>query len=94
MPVADVCESMAREVKLREVESVLAELDYPTDRETAAEAFDDVTLVLAEGEENLGEVVAGSSDDRFESADDLAMEVRNLLPRHAVGEPYQSEGEG
>jgi hypothetical protein len=43
---------------------------------------------------NLGESIGESSEDAFESVDDLANEVRSGLPRHAVGEPYQSEGEG
>lgn len=85
---------MARDVKLDELEPVLQELDYPAAREATAERFEDVTLVLADGEENLGALVAGSGDDTFESVDDLEEEVLNLLPRHAVGEPYQSEGEG
>lgn len=85
---------MTRDVKLDELETVLSEIDYPTSREAAAERFDDVRLVLAEGEETLGAVIAGSGDDTFESVDDLEEEVLNLLPRHAVGEPYQSEGEG
>lgn len=85
---------MTREVKLSRLEAVLDDLDYPCSRETAAEECGDVTLLLADGTENLGELVAGSSDETFDSADDLATEVMNLLPRHAVGEPYQSEGEG
>jgi hypothetical protein len=53
-----------------------------------------VTLLLADGTENLGDLIAGSDGETFESPDDLNNEVMNLLPRHAVGEPYQSEGEG
>jgi hypothetical protein len=43
---------------------------------------------------NLGSTISESSADVFESTDDLASEVMSRLPRHAVGEPYQSEGEG
>lgn len=85
---------MAREVKLNHLDSVLADLDYPIARREVAETCDDVTLVLAKGTANLGVLVAGSSDEEFDSADDLANEVLNLLPRDAVGEPFQSEGEG
>ena len=85
---------MGREVKLNRLESVLGELKYPVEPAAAADACDDVTLVLAEGEVNLGETIAGSSAGAFESVDDLANDVRSQLPRHAVGEPYQSEGEG
>lgn len=85
---------MTRDVKLDELDAILAELDYPVARESAVERFDDVTLALADGEENLGSLVARSGDDSFDSVDDLQEEVLNLLPREAVGEPHQSEGEG
>ena len=85
---------MGRDVKLNELEAVLDDLDYPLSREDAARECDDVTLVLADGEESLGDLVAGSGDETFESRDDLETEVMNLLPQHAVGEPYQSEGDG
>ena len=85
---------MPRQVKLSRLDSVLSEFEYPCDRETVLEEGGDVTLVLAEGTENLGEVVDGSSVVTFDSIDELHSEVLNLLPRHAVGEPYQSEGEG
>lgn len=85
---------MPREVKLNQLESVLGDLDYPVDPVTAATRLDDVTLQLADGEANLGETIEQSSQKSFESVDDLSSEVMNLLPRSAVGEPYQSEGEG
>lgn len=85
---------MPRQVKLNRLEPVLEELVYPVDRSRAAEAFDDVRLQLADGQANLGETIAESSADTFESVDDIAAEVRSRLPRSAVGEPYQSEGEG
>ncbi|RKD95697.1 DUF5789 family protein [Halopiger aswanensis] len=81
-------------VKLNQVESVLEDLEYPVTRDEAAAAYDDVTLVLAEGERNLGDLISKSSDDQFDSVDDLESELHNVLPREAVGEPYQSEGEG
>ncbi len=85
---------MTREVKLNELEAVLEEFDYPASRDAVVEEADDVTLLLADGTENLGDLVAGSGAGMFDSADDLYAEVHNILPRHAVGEPYQSEGEG
>jgi hypothetical protein len=60
----------------------------------AAARYDDVTLVLADGTANLGDIIDQSSSDAFASADELTNEVMSLLPREAVGEPYQSEGEG
>lgn len=85
---------MSREVKLSRVQRVFAELDYPTSRETAASRFEDVTLLLADGETNLGATVGDLPTERFDTADDLEAEVYGSLPRNAVGEPYQSEGEG
>jgi hypothetical protein len=85
---------MTREVKLNQLDSVLSELSYPVEREAAVDAFEDVTLRLADGEVGLASVVAESSEDAFVSADDLGNEVMSRLPREAVGEPYQSEGEG
>jgi hypothetical protein len=85
---------MAREVHLSDLDAVLDEFDYPCTRTAAADHGQDVTLLLADGTENLGSVIANSSADEFESVDELASEVMNVLPRHAVGEPYQSEGEG
>ncbi|WP_436343797.1 DUF5789 family protein [Natronorubrum sp. FCH18a] len=85
---------MTQDVKLNGLVNVLDDLEYPISQAEVVEQCDDVTLILADGEENLGELVADSSGDSFESMDDLETEVFNLLPRHAVGEPYQSEGEG
>ena len=85
---------MARQVKLSHLDRLLEEFEYPVDRETIVEGTRDVTVELADGAENLGDLVGESSDDTFESVNDLSSEVMNLLPQHAVGEPYQSEGEG
>ncbi|MFP8957244.1 hypothetical protein ACLI4Y_10975 [Natrialbaceae archaeon A-CW3] len=82
------------EVKLSRVEQTLEELSYPVSRADAASAFDDVTLLLADGETNLGEAIADTHSDEFDSPDDLEDSLYNALPREAVGEPYQSEGEG
>ncbi|RQH03565.1 DUF5789 family protein [Natrarchaeobius oligotrophus] len=85
---------MASEIKLNEVENLFESLEYPATNDEAASEFDDVTLLLADGERNLGSLVESSGSDRFESAGDLEAELHNVLPREAVGEPYQSEGEG
>ena len=85
---------MTREVKLSHIDDALSELSYPISRDDAADQLSDVTLSLADGEANLGEVVADSNGDSFDSVDDLQNEVLNNLPREAVGEPGQSEGEG
>lgn len=85
---------MAREVTLDRLDTVLSSLDYPVSRETVLAECEDVTLQLADGTETLHDVLAISSEDSFESVDELTNELMSLLPRHAVGEPYQSEGEG
>jgi hypothetical protein len=66
---------MGRTVKLDQIAPVLTELDYPVSRETAVEAFDDVTLRHADGVENMGDVISQSSDDTFDSADDVENEL-------------------
>ncbi|MGQ3411799.1 DUF5789 family protein [Natrinema sp. LN54] len=82
------------DVKLSRVESVLADLEYPVTNERAATELGATTLLLADGERNLGALIEQSGSDRFESVEDLESELHNVLPREAVGEPYQSEGEG
>jgi hypothetical protein len=85
---------MDRGTKLSRVEEVLDELDYPVVRSDAASELSDVTLELADGEANLGALVSETSSDSFGSTEELESELNNALPREAVGEPYQSEGDG
>lgn len=85
---------MAREVKLSRLVPVLSDLDYPMSHDAVVEQCGDLTLLLADGTVNFGDLIADSSSETFDSMDDLVLEVMNLLPRRAVGEPYQSEGEG
>lgn len=84
---------MSREVRLNHLDEVLAEFEYPMSQDEAAKAGADVKLQLADGSANLGEVIEESDAGRFTSAEDLNSEVMNHLPRRAVGEPYQSEGD-
>lgn len=84
---------MGREVELSRIEGTLQELEYPIARESAAGQLADVTLILADGEANLGELIAASAADAFESPDDVISGLHNALPRGAVGEPYQSDGD-
>lgn len=85
---------MARRVKLSHVESVLAELSYPVSREEAVGELSGITLLYADGEGDLGDIVADTNSASFDSVDDLEMELYEFLPVDAVGEPGQSEGEG
>ena len=86
--------SSMKEVKLSHVMTVIEDLSYPITREAVEEECADVNLLLADGVIEFADVVAASNEPVFESEDDLISEVMGLLPRYAVGEPYQSEGEG
>ena len=85
---------MDRAIRLSELESELSSLSYPVSPDDVVDELGTTTLLLADGETTIGEVFSESNADRFDSADDLVAEVRSLLPREAVGEPHQSEGEG
>lgn len=84
---------METNVPLGRVESVLSTLSYPVSRAEATDELTGVTLLLADGDVNLAEILAETPSDRFESVDDLHAELHVVLPRKAVGEPYQSEGD-
>jgi hypothetical protein len=80
-------------IKINRVKNVLGRIDYPTGRDEAASAFADVTLVFADGQTNLGELIAQADRNRFDSVDDLDTELNNVMPIEAVGEPGQSDGD-
>lgn len=80
-------------VKLNRIGTVLATLEYPTTPAMVAAECATVMVELAEGTVNLGETIADSDAAQFTSADDLELEFLSRLPRHAVGEPFQSEGD-
>lgn len=84
---------MSREVKLNQLETALDSLDYPCTHNAAVSAGNDVVLALAGGRTKLSDVIARSSDNVYETQEELTLEILNLLPRLAVGEPYQSEGD-
>lgn len=84
---------MKDEVELSDLEETLERLNYPIDRTSATSELSDVTLVLADGEANLGELVGATNSDEFDSAEDVLSSLHNTLPRGAVGEPYQSDGD-
>ena len=77
--------------RLRTVRDPLAD---PIPTEEARESLSDVTLLYADGDEPLADVVERSNVDAFEDPEDLETEIFNNLPVEAVGEPGQSEGEG
>lgn len=87
-------EKEGREIKLSRVGSVLEELSYPISNEDAANELYGTTVLLADGEADLGAITANLPSDSFESADELETELFSSLPMEAIGEPGQSEGEG
>jgi hypothetical protein len=82
-----------REVKLNQLHAVIGELDYPISKANARDELSDVTLLFADGEEPLPDVVSRSNVERYGTVDDLETEIFNHLPVRAVGEPGQSEGD-
>lgn len=85
--------SMSRTVKLSRVESLFEELEYPVGRREASEEFSDVTVELADGEANLGELVADCPSEEYDDAGELHNDLQGVLPTEALGEPGQSEGD-
>jgi hypothetical protein len=81
------------QLKLTQVADRFGTLGYPLSREAAARRFDEVTLVLADGEANLGAVIADCPADSFASAEELFEEFNAALPIEALGEPGQSDGD-
>ena len=84
---------MGKEVKLSHIGDTLESYDYPIAREEAIEQGSSTTILLADGRQNLGEVIASSEMERFASPEELSTEVMSHLPIEAVGEPNQSEGD-
>jgi hypothetical protein len=81
------------ELKLNTLLAAFGTLDYPLDRQAAADSFDDSTLLLADGQTNLGALIERTHIRSFESAEDLFVELQTVLPIEAVGEPMQSDGD-
>jgi hypothetical protein len=81
------------ELKLNGLLAQFETLDYPIDRRTAADSFEESTLLLADGETNLGALIERTHTRTFDSAEDLFVELQTVLPIEAVGEPMQSDGD-
>lgn len=80
-------------IRLNRISTVLSSFDYPLSPAAVARDCDEVVVELAEGTVDLGETIQESHADQFTSAGDLELEFMSLLPRHAVGEPFQSDGD-
>jgi len=72
---------------------LLETLAYPLSRSEVCAELGGVTLLYADGEESFATAVGRTPSDRYESADDLELELFMSLPIDAVGEPGQSEGD-
>jgi hypothetical protein len=82
-----------RTVKLSRVQSAFDGVDYPVSRTDAAEAAADVTVQFADGEANLGDLIAECHDESFDGPDELVAGLYATLPVAALGEPGQSDGD-
>jgi hypothetical protein len=89
------CITEPERVKLSRVESYFEGVDlaYPASRAAAARACPGTSLLMADGEVDLGALVVGIRADTVVDAHDLYVELRNTLPIGAVGDPMQSEGD-
>lgn len=84
---------MGHPVKLNEIETIFTGIEFPVTREQLLGECGDTTIQLADGTIDFASVITESNTDSFYSSDDITIELMNLLPRNAVGEPFQSEGD-
>ena len=85
---------MAETITLNELDALLESLSYPVTLAEANAELGDVRIQLADGLIGFDEATEPIGTDSFASAGELEAEIFNVLPREAVGEPFQSEGEG
>ncbi|WP_247731110.1 DUF5789 family protein [Halovivax limisalsi] len=81
-------------IQLNELTDRLETLSYPASKRRVSDEIGETTLQLADGETTIDETLELVGTDRFDSENELESELLGSLPRSAVGEPYQSEGEG
>jgi len=84
---------MSDEIHLSRLESALDDRRYPAERDALAEAFAGTTVLFADGDADLGDLIADVDQATFESAADAHAALQNVLPIGAVGEPGQSDGD-
>ena len=84
---------MTTPVKLNEIETVYADIEFPITRTALLGDYGTITIQLADGTVDFDSVISESNTDTFYSPDDITNELMNLLPRNAVGEPFQSDGD-
>jgi hypothetical protein len=81
-------------VKVSELETALADLEYPATRTDAATTLAGTTLVHAGGETDLGGLVSETGADSFDHPEDVVVALHNVMPESALGELGEAEGEG
>ena len=84
---------MDTSIHLSRLETALDEHDYPTSREDLADSFAGTTVLFADGEADLGDLIAETDQPRFADAEEAFVAIQNVLPIEAVGEPGQSDGD-
>lgn len=60
---------------------MLEEIDCAAKRTPVTSEIAAVTLVLADGEINLGDLVSRTANETFAAASDVESELNNVLPR-------------
>ncbi|GAB7008260.1 hypothetical protein [Halorubrum trueperi] len=84
---------MSDEIHLSRVEDELRSHSYPSERDDLVASFAGTTVLFADGDADLGDLVADIDQARFESAEDAYTALQNVLPIEALGEPGQSDGD-
>lgn len=80
-------------IHLSDLRAALDELSYPIDRTEVVDEVSGVTVLYADGEEPLADLIARAPATTFESVDELSQAAVANAPIEAVGEPGQSEGD-
>ncbi|WP_434521948.1 DUF5789 family protein [Halorubrum sp. AS12] len=84
---------MSDEINLSRLEPTLESHAYPAEREALTESFAGTTVLFADGDADLGDLLADVDQQTFESAADAVAALQNVLPIEALGEPGQSDGD-
>ncbi len=84
---------MDGQIRLNRIDDVLGTIAYPVTPPAVVDACGGTVVRLAEGTVSVADVIEQSNADQFGSSEDLKLEFLSLLPRNAVGEPYQSDGD-
>lgn len=71
---------MGRDVEYSQIEATLRGLAYPIARSAAASQLTDVTLLLADGEANLGKLIDAAASHEFVSPNDVISGLHNTAP--------------